>query len=46
MAKAYWVSCYRAVSDPTRLVQYANMARPVVESHGGRILARGNPEKT
>ncbi|MDB6083276.1 MAG: hypothetical protein JWN43_1157 [Gammaproteobacteria bacterium] len=41
MAKAYWISCYREVSDPAKLAAYAKLAGPSIERGGGRILARG-----
>ena len=41
MAKAYWVSCYRAISDPAALGNYAKLAGPALEAAGGRFLARG-----
>lgn len=41
MPKAYWVSCYRSVSDENTLKQYAKAAGPAIEAHGGRFLARG-----
>jgi uncharacterized protein (DUF1330 family) len=28
------------------LADYARVAAPAIESHGGRFLARGNPDKT
>jgi uncharacterized protein (DUF1330 family) len=40
MAKAYWVACYREISDPAKLAAYAKLAAPAVESGGGRFLAR------
>lgn len=40
MPKAYWISCYREVSDPDKLAAYARLAGPAIESGGGRILAR------
>jgi uncharacterized protein (DUF1330 family) len=40
MAKAYWISCYRHVSDPGKLAAYATLAGPAIEGGGGRILAR------
>jgi uncharacterized protein (DUF1330 family) len=40
MAKAYFISCYRQISDPAKLAAYAKLALPAVESAGGRILAR------
>ena len=45
MPKAYWVSCYRSVSDPESLQRYAKLAGPAIESHGGRFLARGPAAK-
>jgi uncharacterized protein (DUF1330 family) len=45
MAKAYWVSCYRSVSDPAKLAAYAALAGPAIEAGGGRVLARGNATK-
>jgi uncharacterized protein (DUF1330 family) len=40
MAKAYWISCYRHVSDPDKLAAYAKLAIPAIEGSGGRVLAR------
>jgi uncharacterized protein (DUF1330 family) len=40
MPKAYWVNCYRAVHDEAALQEYARLARPAIEAHGGRFLAR------
>jgi uncharacterized protein (DUF1330 family) len=41
MAKAYWITCYRAISDPERLATYGRLGAPVIEAGGGRFLARG-----
>jgi uncharacterized protein (DUF1330 family) len=46
MAKAYWITCYRQISDPAKLAAYAKLAGPSIESGGGRMLARGVPAKT
>lgn len=46
MAKAYWVSCYRSVSDPDKLAAYAKLAGPAIQAGGGRFLARGAPAQT
>jgi len=46
MAKAYWVTQYRSVSDPQALAAYAKLARPAIEAGGGRFLLRGTPAKT
>lgn len=40
MAKAYWVTCYREVTDPGKLAAYAKLAGPAIEAGGGRFLAR------
>ncbi|WP_219212281.1 DUF1330 domain-containing protein [Variovorax boronicumulans] len=43
MAKAYWVSAYRAVKDADKLAAYAALAGPAITAGGGRFLARGLP---
>lgn len=43
MAKAYWVSAYRAVKDADKLAAYAKLAAPAIAAGGGRFLARGMP---
>ncbi|MGA2188630.1 MAG: DUF1330 domain-containing protein [Steroidobacteraceae bacterium] len=40
MAKAYWITCYRAVTDPVNLAAYAQLGAPAIEAAGGRFLAR------
>lgn len=45
MAKAYWISCYRKVTDAAKLVAYAQLAGPAIESGGGRFLARATAAK-
>ena len=45
MAKGYWITCYRSVTDEPTLANYARVAGPAIEAHGGRFLARGNPVK-
>jgi len=45
MAKAYWITCYRDISDPAKLAAYAKLAGPAIEAGGGRILARGTAAK-
>ena len=42
MAKAYWVSVYRSISDPAKMQAYANLAGPALLAAGGKILARGS----
>jgi uncharacterized protein (DUF1330 family) len=55
VAKAYWIACYREISDPAKLAAYARLAGPAIEAGGGRFLARsvatqayedGRPERT
>ncbi len=38
MKKGYWVVAYRSISDESALKPYAALARPAVESFGGRFL--------
>ena len=41
MAKAYWIACYRSISNPAALADYAKLAGPAIIAGGGRFLARG-----
>jgi uncharacterized protein (DUF1330 family) len=41
MAKGYWITAYRSVSDPGKLAAYAKLAAPAIAAGGGRFLARG-----
>jgi uncharacterized protein (DUF1330 family) len=43
MAKAYWITAYRAIRDPEALAAYAKLAGPALQAAGGRFLARGLP---
>jgi uncharacterized protein (DUF1330 family) len=45
MARGYWITLYRAVSNPVALAEYASLAAPVIQAGGGRFLARGMPAK-
>jgi uncharacterized protein (DUF1330 family) len=45
MAKAFWISTYRAVKDADKLAAYAKLAGPAIAAGGGRFLARGMPAK-
>ena len=45
MAKGYWITCYRSVTDEAKVTNYARMAGPAIEAHGGHFLARGTPVK-
>ena len=42
---AYWFSSADVV-DETALAEYAKLARPAIEGHGGRYLARGGHHVT
>lgn len=46
MAKAYWICCYRSISKPDALAEYAKLAGPAIQGGGGRFLARGVAAKT
>jgi uncharacterized protein (DUF1330 family) len=46
MAKAYWIVCYRSVSNPAAIAEYAKLAGPAIQAAGGRSLVRGVPAKT
>ena len=46
MPKAYWVACYRSISNPDALAAYAKLAGPAIQAAGGRFLARGIPAHT
>ncbi len=30
MAKAYWIACYRSISNPGALAEYAKLAGPAI----------------
>ncbi|HEY6993744.1 MAG TPA: DUF1330 domain-containing protein [Xanthobacteraceae bacterium] len=45
MAKAYWIACYRSISNPEALAAYAKIAGPAIAAAGGRFLVRGNAAK-
>jgi uncharacterized protein (DUF1330 family) len=46
MAKGYWITLYRSVSNPAALAEYAKLAAPAIQAGGGRFLVRGMPAKT
>jgi uncharacterized protein (DUF1330 family) len=46
MAKTYWISSYRAVTNPDKLAAYAKLAGPAIAAGGGKFLVRGTPAKT
>jgi uncharacterized protein (DUF1330 family) len=41
MAKGYWVVCYKSISDPTALAEYAKLAEKAIPAAGGRFVVRG-----
>jgi uncharacterized protein (DUF1330 family) len=43
MPKAYWVTCYRSISNPAALAAYAKLAPAAIAPFGGKYLARGTP---
>jgi uncharacterized protein (DUF1330 family) len=45
MAKGYWLSCYRSVSNPEALAKYAELAAPAIRAAGGIILAQNKAAK-
>ena len=45
MAKGYMISCYRSISNPERLADYAKIAGPAILAAGGKFLARGPASK-
>lgn len=40
MAKAYWISAYRSITNPEALAAYAKLAGPALTAAGGKFLAR------
>ena len=43
MAKAYWVTTYRSITNQDALTAYSKLAGPAVLASGGKFLARGMP---
>ena len=43
MKKGYIVSIYKEIFDQKTLQEYAKIAKPALESAGGKFIARGNP---
>jgi uncharacterized protein (DUF1330 family) len=46
MAKGYWILCYRSISNPAAVAEYAKLAGPAIQTAGGHALVRGVPTKT
>src|SRR5262252_7195342 len=45
MAKAYWITFYRAIRDAEALAAYGKLAGPALTAAGGRLLVRGMPSR-
>lgn len=45
MAKAYWITLYRSISNVDALAAYVKHARPAIQAAGGRFVVRGSPAK-
>ena len=45
MAKAYWVTTYRSISNADALAAYSKLAKPAVEAAGGKFIIRGMPSQ-
>ena len=41
MQKAYWIARYKRINDQEALVKYAETAKKIIESFGGKALVRG-----
>jgi uncharacterized protein (DUF1330 family) len=41
MAKGYWITFYRKITNVGALAEYAKLATPAIEAGGGKFLARG-----
>ena len=47
MAKnGYWVACYKSVSNPATVSEYAKLAATALEALGARVIVGGKPAKT
>ena len=47
MAKrGYWVVCYKSVSNPAAISEYAKLAGTALEALGGRVIVRDKPAET
>jgi uncharacterized protein (DUF1330 family) len=46
MAKTYWISTYRSITNPDKLAAYGKLAGPAITAGGGTFIVRGTPSKT
>jgi uncharacterized protein (DUF1330 family) len=44
--KGYWVVCYKAVSNPAIVSEYAKLAATALERLEGRVIVAAKPAKT
>ena len=44
--KGYWVVCYKSVSNPAAVSEYAKLAPAALQALGGRVIAGAKPAKT
>jgi uncharacterized protein (DUF1330 family) len=44
--KGYWVVCYKSVSNPATVSEYAKLAATALQALGGRVIVSGTPAKT
>ncbi|MFJ5044472.1 DUF1330 domain-containing protein [Streptomyces sp. NPDC098077] len=42
MAKGYWVSVYRTITDPEKVAAYDKLTGPAIDAAGGRTLSLGS----
>jgi uncharacterized protein (DUF1330 family) len=43
--KGYWVVCYKSVSNPAVVSEYAKLAQIALEALGGRVIVAAKPAK-
>lgn len=41
MAKGYWITTYRSITDPEKVAAYAQLSGPAVRAAGGTFVVRG-----
>jgi uncharacterized protein (DUF1330 family) len=41
--KGYWVVCYKSVSNPSAVSEYAKLAATALQALGGRVIVAGKP---
>ncbi len=45
MAKGYWITFYRSITNHSALADYARLAGPAIKAGGGKFLARNLPTR-